>query len=140
MTFQPNKLPIIYVVAGVFKNNNGEFLIIKRPKNKVMSDLWEFPGGKIELGETPEVALVRELNEEIGLTPTKTKVLPFISHQYETFHIVLLPYLITEWHGTFQLIEQQQGYAWIKPNKMDQFDQPATSFKIMVDLIEMNAI
>lgn len=140
MNIQSNTLPIIYVVAGVFKNSNGEFLIVKRPKNKIMSDLWEFPGGKIEHQEIPEDALVRELNEEINLTPIKIKALPFISHRYETFHIVLLPYLITEWSGSFNLIEQQQGYAWIQFDKMDQFEQPATSLKVMKYLVEMNLI
>lgn len=139
MNFE-SKLPILYVVAAVFQNDKGELLIVKRPKDKLMPDLWEFPGGKIEAGETPENALTRELGEEIGLIPITTIATPFVSHQYESFHIVLLPYLVTDWSGKFDLIEHQQGYAWVKVEDMGRFLKPATSQKVIDNLIKMNMI
>jgi len=126
-----NILPIIYVVAGVFQNKKREILLIKRPKDKPMPGLWEFPGGKIEAGETPEQALVRELNEEISLTPLKFRPLSFVSHTYDTFHILLLPYLVTEWEGNFDLLEHQQGYMWVMLEDMHNFSKPTASQKVI---------
>ncbi len=126
-----NNLPIVYVVAGIFQNEKGEILLIQRPKNKPMPGLWEFPGGKLELGETPENALERELQEEVSLVPQVIKPLSFVSHAYDTFHIVLMPYLITKWEGIFSLNEHQQGYMWVKPDEMHPYKLPTASYKVM---------
>lgn len=126
-----NNLPVVYVVAAVFQNPKHEILLIQRPKNKPMPGLWEFPGGKLEPGEKPEEALVRELREEIALVPITYKPLSFISHSYETFHIVLLPYLVTEWTGTFDLLEKQQGYMWVKEEDMHTLSKPTASQKVL---------
>ncbi|MES2253089.1 MAG: (deoxy)nucleoside triphosphate pyrophosphohydrolase [Pseudomonadota bacterium] len=126
-----NMLPIVYVVAGVFQNKKREILLIQRPKDKPMPGLWEFPGGKIEKGETPEEALIRELKEEIALTPLNIKPLSFVSHTYDTFHIILLPYLVTEWEGTFDLLEHQQGYMWVMLEDMHNFSKPTASQKVI---------
>jgi 8-oxo-dGTP diphosphatase len=126
-----NKLPVVYVVAAIFQNKKGEILLIQRPKDKPMAGLWEFPGGKIEPGEIPEEALVRELNEEIALTPVTYKPLSFVSHAYDSFHIVLLPYLVTHWIGDFDLLEHQQGYMWVTPNDMHKFSKPTASQKLI---------
>lgn len=126
-----NNLPVVYVVAAVFQNSKHEILLIQRPKNKPMPGLWEFPGGKLEPGEKPEEALVRELREEIALVPITYKPLSFISHSYETFHIVLLPYLVTEWTGTFDLLEKQQGYMWVKEEDMHNLSKPTASQKVL---------
>lgn len=130
MTTQ-NNLPVVYVVAAVFKNAKQEILLIQRPKDKPMAGLWEFPGGKIEQGEKPEEALVRELGEEIALVPVTFTPLSFVSHTYDTFHIVLLPYLVTEWTGTFDLLERQQGYMWVKAEDMNNFSKPTASQKVI---------
>lgn len=130
MTNQIN-LPVVYVVAAVFQNAKHEILLIQRPKNKPMAGLWEFPGGKIEPGEKPEEALVRELREEIALVPITYKSLSFISHSYETFHIVLLPYLVTEWTGALDLLEKQQGYMWVKEDEMHNLSKPTASHKVL---------
>jgi 8-oxo-dGTP diphosphatase len=124
-------LPVVYVVAAVFQNAKQEILLIQRPKNKPMPGLWEFPGGKLEPGEKPEEALVRELREEIALVPITFKPLSFVSHTYETFHIVLLPYLVTEWTGTFDLLEHQQGYMWVTAEDMHNFSKPTASQKVI---------
>ena len=126
-----NNLPIVYVVAAVFQNAKQEILLIQRPKDKPMPGLWEFPGGKIEQGEKPEEALVRELREEIGLTPVMFNPLSFVSHTYDTFHIVLLPYRVTEWTGDFALLEHQQGYMWVKAEDMHNFSKPTASQKVI---------
>lgn len=126
-----NSLPVVYVVAAVFQNAKQEILLIQRPKNKPMPGLWEFPGGKLEPGEKPEEALVRELREEIALTPITYTPLSFVSHSYDTFHIVLLPYLVTEWTGTFDLLEHQQGYMWVTAEEMHNFSKPTASQKVI---------
>ncbi len=126
-----DKLPILFVVCAVFQNNDNEILLIQRPKDKPMPGLWEFPGGKIEFGETPEQALIREIKEEIALKPTQFKSLAFVSHSYATFHIILLPYLVTEWSGELNLLEQQQGYIWVDLKNMKEFSKPAASEKII---------
>ena len=126
-----NALPKVYVVAGVLRNSKDEILLIQRPKDKPMAGLWEFPGGKIELGETPEEALVRELREEIALTPVQFKPLSFVSYAYDTFHIILLPFLVTEWTGEFDLLERQQGYMWVLSEDMHKFSKPTASQKVI---------
>ena len=128
---QGNALPKVYVVAGVLRNSKDEILLIQRPKDKPMAGLWEFPGGKIELGETPEEALVRELREEIALTPVQFKPLSFVSYAYDTFHIILLPFLVTEWTGEFDLLERQQGYMWVLSEDMHKFSKPTASQKVI---------
>ena len=96
-----------------------------------MPGLWEFPGGKLEPGEKPEEALVRELMEEIALVPITFTPLSFVSYTYDAFHIVLLPYLVTEWEGTFDLLEHQQGYMWVKAEDMHKFSKPTASQKVI---------
>ena len=126
-----NVLPVVCVASAVFQNTKGEILLIQRPKDKPMPGLWEFPGGKLEQGETPEEALIRELKEEIGLTPTKFIPQSFASHAYDTFHIILLTYLVTEWTGDFHLLEHQQGYMWVALDEIHNFSKPTASQKVL---------
>ena len=85
-------LPLLVIPAIALVDNDGRILLAKRPRNKPMAGLWEFPGGKIEKGETPEQALIREIDEELGVNTKQSCLAPvsFASHDYDAFHLLLL--------------------------------------------------
>src|SRR3984957_5897528 len=95
-------LPIVPIVSVALIDTQGRVLLQQRPKGKAMAGLWEFPGGKIQAGETPEAALCRELQEELGITvvPSDLSEFAFASHRYDTFHILLLLWTCKRWQGT----------------------------------------
>lgn len=115
--------PVLYVAACALLDADGRVLIARRPEGKPMAGLWEFPGGKIEAGETPEQAVTRELREELGVEPCERCLHPFafVSHPYETFHIVMPLFLCRQWDGFPQPTEGQQ-IAWVRPAKLMDFD------------------
>lgn len=108
------KIKIKQVVAGFMRNEKGEFLIAERPSNKPMSGFWEFPGGKVHEDEIPEIALIREFEEELGLSVALTDVSPltFISHAYDDFHLVMLLYNIAPQDQAPKSLEDQE-LAWV---------------------------
>lgn len=116
---------IILVVACALVDNDGRVLLTKRPEGRSMAGLWEFPGGKVEEGETPEAALIRELKEELSIDVSESCLAPFTfaSHEYETFHLLMPLYICRRWCGD---IEPQEGQemAWVRPNKMRDFPMP----------------
>jgi 8-oxo-dGTP diphosphatase len=132
--------PIIYVVGCVFQNAKGEVLLVQRPENKPMALMWEFPGGKIEPGELPENALAREIFEEINLSVNPQDLIPFtfISHSYETFHLVMLTYKCTHWEGEMILKENQKDYKWLPPERLGEFLLPEADLPIIELLMEKN--
>ena len=93
------ELPTKYIVAAALVDVDGRVLLAQRPDDKPMAGLWEFPGGKIEAGETPEAALIRELQEELSIDTKSSCLAPlsFASHSYETFHLVMLLYICRRW-------------------------------------------
>ena len=95
------KMPLVIVVAGALIDADGRVLITKRPNGKEMAGLWEFPGGKIEEGETPEQALIRELKEELNIETKGSCLAPlsFASHQYEKFHLLMPLFICRRWWG-----------------------------------------
>lgn len=117
--------PIIYVAAAILMQQDGKILIAQRPEGKSMAGLWEFPGGKIEDGEIPEQALIRELHEELHITcHTKDmQAMSFVSYDYGKFHLFMPFWLVTDWQGT---ITPQEGQAvqWIKPCDLKNFPMP----------------
>jgi len=97
----------IHVAVGAVINRQGEVLIAKRPDNKFQGGLWEFPGGKVEAGETAEQALVRELQEEVAITPLSFKALLQVEHDYGDKTFLLDVYLVDGFSGTMRALEQQ---------------------------------
>lgn len=118
--------PIITVVGAVLQDNQGRVLLAQRPADKPMPYLWEFPGGKLERDESPENALVRELQEEIGLVVLSShlKPLTFVSMAYPDFHIILLIYRCLKWAGIPQAREGQGGIEWVYPKDLHQYPMP----------------
>lgn len=119
----PTKITQVAAVALVDQDNR--VLLATRPASKSMAGLWEFPGGKVEPGETPEMCLVRELKEELGIE-TKTSCLApftFVSHDYEKFHLVLMLYICRRWEGVVQGLEGQE-LTWAAPMQLSQYAMP----------------
>ena len=118
-------LPIILVVAVALVDADGRVLLAQRPAGKAMAGLWEFPGGKVQAGETPETALIREIKEELGIDTSEACLAPFVfaSHGYEAFHLLMPLYLCRRWTGIVTPREGQ-SLAWVRPLKMDQYPMP----------------
>jgi len=118
--------PPLTVVCVALVDGEDRVLLARRPEGKPMAGLWEFPGGKLKPGETPEAALVRELKEELGVDILAADLAPFTfaSHAYDAFHIVLLLYLCRRWTGEIVPHEGQE-LAWVGPQRLDAYAMPA---------------
>lgn len=117
--------PLLLVVACALVDTDGRVLIAQRPPGKQLAGLWEFPGGKLEPGETPEQALVRELREELGIEVTQACLAPFVftTHAYESFHLLMPLWLCRRWSGVVQAREHS-AVAWVKPAKLADYPMP----------------
>jgi len=118
-------LPTVLVVAAALIDADGRVLIAQRPEGKALAGLWEFPGGKIESGERPEQALIRELHEELGIDVNAACLAPFVftSHAYESFHLLMPLYLLRRWSGTVQRREHA-ALKWVKPDQLRDYPMP----------------
>jgi 8-oxo-dGTP diphosphatase len=131
-----NVLPVILVVAAALIDPDGRVLIAERPPGKAMAGLWEFPGGKIEPGETPETALIRELHEELGITVKPACLAPFTfaSHSYAQFHLLMPLYLCRRWEGTPEPREHV-AIKWVRPRDLianrDTFPMPPADLPLL---------
>jgi 8-oxo-dGTP diphosphatase len=116
---------ILLVAACALIDVDGRVLIAKRPAGKTLAGLWEFPGGKIEPGETPEACLIRELNEELGIQVAQACLAPFVfaSHTYEEIHLLMPLFLCRRWEGFVQAREHE-ALAWVMPETMDSYPMP----------------
>ena len=116
---------IVLVVACALVDVDGRVLICKRPQGKSLAGLWEFPGGKVEAGETPEAALIREMDEELGITITQSCLAPFVfaSHTYETFHLMMPLYLCRRWSGVV-VAKEHEALDWVRPNALSDYEMP----------------
>ncbi len=117
--------PISLVVACALVDEDNRVLVAKRPKYKHMGGLWEFPGGKVDPGELPEDALIRELAEELGIDVTRSCLAPltFASHSYEEFHLLMPLYVCRTWDGEMEPKEGQE-LVWVRPNRLSDYDMP----------------
>ena len=115
----------VMVSAVAMVDPDGRILISRRPPGKSMAGLWEFPGGKVEIGETPEAALIRELHEELGIGISESCLAPltFASHSYEDFHLIMPLFVCRKWEGRVQPLEGQT-LNWVGPNKLREYPMP----------------
>jgi len=118
-------LPIVLVSACALVDIEGRVLLAQRPEGKSMAGLWEFPGGKVEPGEAPEIALIRELREELEIDVTASCLAPFTfaSHTYEKFHLLMPLYVCRKWQGIPTPVEGQT-LKWVRPVKMGDYPMP----------------
>jgi len=126
---------LLLVAACALIDTDTRVLLARRPEGKKMAGLWEFPGGKVMDGETPEVALIRELREELGIDVAESCLAPFTfaSHAYDTFHLLMPLYLCRRWEGFVRPMEGQ-ALAWVKPHKLCDYEMPAAD-KPLVPLL-----
>jgi len=128
---------LLLVAACALVDVDGRVLIAQRPAGKTMAGLWEFPGGKVEAGETPEATLVRELGEEIGVTTSEACLAPltFASHAYPDFHLLMPLYVCRRWSG---VPEPREGQAlkWVMPVKLRDYPMPPADLPLIPALID----
>ena len=125
-------LKTVLVAAALLVDSDGRVLLARRPPGKKMAGLWEFPGGKIEPGETPERALVRELKEELGIDTGQACFAPiaFASHAYEDFHLLMPLFACRVWEG---IVTPQEGQecAWVYPRDLDKYAMPPADIPLI---------
>lgn len=131
-------MKVLYVAAAALFNNAGEILLAQRPEGKAMAGLWEFPGGKIEPGESPEAALCRELQEELKIEVKEGSLDPltFASHRYNDFHLLMPLFGVRDWVGTPEPVEGQ-NLAWVDPDGLDQYPAPDADLPLFRFLQQM---
>jgi 8-oxo-dGTP diphosphatase len=133
---------LLLVAAAALFDSSGRVLITQRPQHKQLGGLWEFPGGKVELGEAPEHALVRELKEELDLTVKADALDPFAfaSHAYPDFHLLMPLYVATTWQGELKLDPNAaQAAKWVQPRDLRAHEMPPADVVLVNRLIERNA-
>jgi 8-oxo-dGTP diphosphatase len=131
-------MKMVLVVACALIDPDGRVLIAQRPEGKALAGLWEFPGGKLEPGERPEAALIRELHEELGIAVKEACLAPltFASHAYEDFHLLMPLYICRRWEG-LAISKEGQNLAWVRPNKLRDYPMPAADIPLIPHLIDL---
>jgi 8-oxo-dGTP diphosphatase len=126
---------VLLVAACALIDADGRVLIAQRPEGKSMAGLWEFPGGKVDPGERPEDALIRELKEELGIVVKEACLAPltFASHSYEDFHLLMPLYVCRRWEGTVTPHEGQT-LAWVRPNRLKEYPMPPADIPLISHL------
>ena len=140
-TTQINTAPVdktVLVSAVALLDNDGRVLISTRPEGKSMAGLWEFPGGKVESNETPETALVRELQEELGIETQNSCLAPigFASHSYDDFHLLMPLFVCRVWNG-YPIAKEGQQLKWVKLNALMQYDMPPADIPLVAQLRDL---
>ncbi len=123
--------PLLLVVAAALSDADGKILLAQRPEGKSLAGLWEFPGGKLEIGETPELALQRELQEELSIdvAPEDLEPLTFASFAYPSFHLLMPLYRCQNWTGKISPREGQ-AIAWVRPADLRDYPAPAADLPL----------
>jgi 8-oxo-dGTP diphosphatase len=131
-------LKILLVVAVALVDRDNRILIAQRPEGKQLAGYWEFPGGKIDAGERPETSLIRELNEELGITVSEDCLAPltFASHAYEDFHLLMPLYVCRKWQGMVQGRENQQ-LKWVRARDLREYKLPPADIPLIAPLVDL---
>jgi 8-oxo-dGTP diphosphatase len=131
-------MKLVLVVAVALIDADNRVLIAQRPEGKTLAGLWEFPGGKVDAGERPEEALIRELQEEIGITVKEACLAPltFASHAYTDFHLLMPLYICRRWDG-IAAAREGQTLAWVRANKLRDYPMPAADIPLIPHLIDV---
>jgi 8-oxo-dGTP diphosphatase len=126
------KKRMVFVVAAALVDRDNRVLIAQRPEGKSLAGLWEFPGGKLDDGETPEAALVRELKEELGIDVCLTCLAPFTfaSHSYDGFHLMMPLYVCRSWDGEITAREGQ-NLKWVRAKDLPDYPMPAADIPLI---------
>jgi 8-oxo-dGTP diphosphatase len=129
---------LLLVAACALVDADGRVLIAQRPADKAMAGLWEFPGGKVEAGETPEQSLIRELKEELGIDISASCLAPlaFASHAYPDFHLLMPLYVCRRWQGTVRGAEGQ-ALIWVRAKDLRNYEMPPADEPLIPPLIEI---
>ncbi len=130
--------PVVLVSAVALVDIDGRVLLARRPPGKSMAGLWEFPGGKVQDGETPEFALIRELREELAIDTRESCLAPltFASHAYDSFHLLMPLFACRRWWGTPTPCEGQE-LAWVKPARLGDYEMPAADVPLVAMIRDM---
>ncbi len=125
-------MKMVLVSAVALLDVDGRILLAQRPEGKSMAGLWEFPGGKVETGETPEAALVRELYEELGIETWDSCLAPltFASHGYADFHLLMPLYACRKWNGTPRA-KEGQTLKWVRANELRDYPMPEADIPLI---------
>lgn len=134
----PHSSKILFVVAAALVDTDGRVLIAQRPPGKALAGLWEFPGGKLNQGERPEQALIRELDEELGIAVREACLAPltFASHAYAEFHLLMPLWICRRWEGLVEAREAQ-ALKWVRPGKLRDFPMPPADEPLIPPLIDL---
>lgn len=128
----------LLVSAVALIDKDGRVLLAQRPEGKSLAGLWEFPGGKVEAGETPEHALIRELEEELGINTWASCLAPltFASHSYDDFHLLMPLYACRKWDG-IPTPRENQVLKWVRPNEMSKYPMPPADIPLIAMLRDL---
>ncbi|MCB1503026.1 MAG: 8-oxo-dGTP diphosphatase MutT [Bauldia sp.] len=129
---------LLLVAAAALIDADGRVLITRRPEGKAMAGLWEFPGGKVEPGETPEETLIRELREELDIDTGAACLAPltFASHAYPDFHLLMPLYVCRKWTGIVRPTEGQ-ATRWVRARDLRSYEMPPADLPLIAPLIEL---
>lgn len=133
-----NSLDILLVVACALVDQDNRILMAQRPEGKALAGYWEFPGGKVDPGERPEEALIRELREELGIDVSESCLAPFTfgSHTYEDFHLLMPLYVCRTWEGDVQGREGQ-NLKWVRPSRLGELKLPPADIPMVALLRDL---
>ena len=125
-------MKIVLVSAMALIDPDGRVLLALRPEGKSLAGLWEFPGGKVDPGETPEAALIRELREELGIETKASCLAPltFASHSYDDFHLLMPLFACRRWEG-IATGREGQTLAWVRPEKLRDYPMPPADIPLI---------